>query len=469
MASSRDASPSSIVDQNPGGSNSETFDEGDVNTSPSACNTSCAVVSRLGEARLHQLTLRARAVMGALLVFAAAAGDVVCSPSVAEIASEARVSPRTVQRGLRDLEVTGWIATTLRPIAPKLNDTSVYRLLPHGALLDRERSIRAAPLSPSRLSPSRSSYPLTAVGERLEAEGEGLPAGASAAAEVSQEGGASSPGAPQAEPTGPSPRGEASASTVERPGDPLRIAEPPCDPQRIAEPKTPTRIVGVVLGQVGLRELGGDGFESRLVGLARRAGANLRGLVEAVRAVGERRGRAAEAPPAWTRPASEARGYLYASVRNELAFAAPGGRAPCARRGRLHLRDPMREESLSDPGKRVLAHLRTKASLERLARVEPVHRIERFIVEAGLGGRLPEADVLHVVDKVAENEADRIAAEGARPPGLLMSYLVGCLQRARPGEARRARDGGEPRGTGAAGGRRFEVQEGGVTVDTWEW
>lgn len=101
---------------------------------------------RMQAARGWQMRPRAREVFSVILDYCEAAGDVECSPSVDEIADAARMSHRSVQRALRDLERRTFIATKLRRIGPKLNDTNVYRILPAGGeLLDLPRSLRAPP------------------------------------------------------------------------------------------------------------------------------------------------------------------------------------------------------------------------------------------------------------------------------------------------------------------------------------
>ena len=220
-----------------------------------------------------------------------------------------------------------------------------------------------------------------------------------------------------------------------------------------------------------MRDLTGDGFELRLLGLARRGGAPLSTLLTAIQAVGERR---AERPaPAWAGPASEARAYAYVSIRNELEVVAPLVIQPCAPRRRFHLVEPMQEASLGEPGKKVLSLLRETDVLVKLAKIDVAHRLARFAIENAAGGRLTTEDVLFTIRGAAENERDRIAAEGPRPDSQLMAFVVGSLQRATPGCARGRGAGGGGDGGRAGGGggsaRRFEPQDGGVVGETNDW
>lgn len=65
-----------------------------------------------------------------------------CEPSIPEIAQAIGACDRTTQRALRELEELGWIATKLRRISYKLNDTNVYTILPCGRSANRPRSLR---------------------------------------------------------------------------------------------------------------------------------------------------------------------------------------------------------------------------------------------------------------------------------------------------------------------------------------
>lgn len=264
----------------------------------------------------------------------------------------------------------------------------------------------------------------------------------------------------------PPPRTESEAKAGG--GAAERGAVAPSGTARAGAISTPTRLVGVFLERWGMRDLTGDGFELRLLGLARRGGAPLSTLLSAIQAVGERR---AERPaPVWAGAASEARAYAYVSIRNELEVTAPLVIPPCAPRRRFHLVEPMKEESLGEPGKKVLALLRETDVLAKLAKVEVAHRLARFAAESAAGGRLTTEDVLHTIRGAAENERDRIAAEGARADSQLMSFVVGCLQRATPGCARgRGAGGGDGAGGSSGPARRFEPQTGGVVGETNEW
>lgn len=478
----------------PGGSNSETFDDPDRNTSGSGRknNATRSAAKRLGASLSHQLTLRARAVMAALLVFAGEADT--CSPSVAELASEARVCERTVQRALRDLESTGWIATTIRPIAPAMNDTSLYRLLPAGWFLDRERALRARPSSGATgETPSSSISPAAQPGSD-ENEGarstggapqvEGLrPEDLEAERVLDQIGPA--PQAPIPDPKIPmvlEPRVDldptsVSSSTSARGaakaggGAAERGAIAPSGTARAGA--TPTRLVGVFLERQGMADLTGDGFELRLLGLARRGGAPLSVLLGAIQAVGERRAERLLAPDRptspWAGPAREARAYTYVSIRNELEVAAgPAAITPCLPRRRFHLVESMQEASLDEPGKKVLALIRELEPLQRLANPEVAHRLSRFSQDNGTG-KLTTEDVLHTIRRASENEADRRAAEGARAQAQLMAFVVALLGGAARGCANGGGGGGSGPRAGAVPARGFEVQDGGVVGDTHDW
>ena len=71
------------------------------------------------------------------------------APSVPELAEITKTSVRTVQRGLRELESLGWIATKLRPISYKFNDTNLYTVLPRGRSAGLPRGLRNPPRDPA--------------------------------------------------------------------------------------------------------------------------------------------------------------------------------------------------------------------------------------------------------------------------------------------------------------------------------
>lgn len=72
-----------------------------------------------------------------------------CDPSVPELSAALKACDRTVQLALRELEGLGWIATKLRPLRFKVNDTNVYTILPGGRSADLPRGLRQ-PRNPNK-------------------------------------------------------------------------------------------------------------------------------------------------------------------------------------------------------------------------------------------------------------------------------------------------------------------------------
>lgn len=229
-----------------------------------------------------------------------------------------------------------------------------------------------------------------------------------------------------------------------------------------------------MLAEMGAPELAGDGFEGRLVVLARRLQVSLLELVRILASVGKRCGELTR-----EKPVGERRAYLFKSVENEHALTAawmPSAslvHEGCKPRRRRHLLG-MDERSLGDAGKQVLALLRAKEALSKIASVDFAHRISQHTIENASGGRLPLVDALHVIGQVAENEADMVAAGSPRLLQQLVAYVMGCLKRAAPGCAKQAEESGatSARGTtgpGPARGRNYEPQKTGTTGPTWEF
>lgn len=278
-----------------------------------------------------------------------------CTLSVPEIAAEAGVSDRTVQRAFKDLRDTGWLWIRYVRTGPRSSAPSVYQILPTGRSAERERSLRALPqkdrslygdsavtvFSPSSIAPSavaavglsEGSADLAAVDDAaVSGEPAGLESGRSH--EGGEGGSAAEPslddifGIPtEEEPERNLPDGDGAPQALAAPQQAAQEQPRPrscrptgASPLATARAHTVARVafaLTCLFGDLGLDEKAMRSWSSQLWTLAQSRGLErVELLLLALSVVFNQRRKAMErgTENPWTKPAEEVRRYLYRTL-----------------------------------------------------------------------------------------------------------------------------------------------------------
>lgn len=401
-----------------------------------------------------------RAVLETLLDLAGPDGT--CDPSLAEIATTAKVCVRTAQFALRALETHGWIATVFRKESARWNHTSLYRLLPGGRPWNEPRTCKSFKKPTlkdpwgelDRAHPCLSSTPSGA--------GPGTP---EVRAEVQEEGAAVGPlSAP----------GEAREAVPEDGGEdgsvPARTPATKASPGPQMEVDDLTEIMGesapslpnprqsyvshaervraaLIAAELDIGE--GTGFERKIARIAHRRGIGIDDFTAMIHAIGQKRRDkifdAAGAPTPWD-TTDGSRAYVYRALCNNpvpepIPLYEPRPfreRALYEAMERDHRQEmPPAPRPSSDAARQVQEALAATyhghQPLLPLANDRFATRFAQHAREAACGGRFHLADLLAVIRYTATMLSFKLKRNELLPLGGLEGWLLKDLRTQQPG------------------------------------
>lgn len=416
------------------------------------------VSKRLASLRAGQMDRAVRAVLETILDLAGPDGT--CDPSLAEIATTAKLSVRTAQFALRALETHGWIATVFRKESARWNHTNLYRLLPGGRPWNETRTCKSfkkptladpwGELDRARPCPS-STPPGAGPGTpevHAEVPGEGaavgpLPAPGEACEAVPEDGGEDGSVPARATKPSPGPRVEVDDLTEimgeSAPSLPVLRPQPFAHEARVR--------AALIAADLDIGE--GTGFERKIVRIAHRRGIGMTDFTTMIHAIGQKRREklfdAAGAPTPWD-TTDGARAYVYRALCNNpvpkplpLYEPQPFRERPLYEAmERDHRREmPTEPRPSSDAARQVQEALAATyhghQPLLPLANERFATRFAQHARETACGGRFHLADLLAVIRHSATMMSFKLKRNELLPLGGLESWLMRDLRTQQPG------------------------------------
>lgn len=428
------------------------------------------VRARIERAPVRGLPMSARAMLAVFLEEADTDGEVT-ELSVSELADRAEMSRRQAQYVLRGLEAHGWISTKHIKRTRRMNERSIYRLLPAG----RPWKPKEYPRLSSRSWAAKNSGSGCAKpgADSPDPFFPGFAGGSSRDAVVAgscREGGTCSvpPETPTSEsastPSANHEKKDPPHDDAEGEGPPK--AEEDLDQIGPAIPHVPASRQDTTLEEIraalvnaGMSVVIGDGFESRLRALAMGRAMKLPELLRRIAIIGQKREKlifnAAGKSTIWDADRSIQRGVIFKKITwlendpvgedrgrarvepsREIQIARMVQRtiAACDRERHAHsdtMRDAVRQvkEALG------ASYFGVKPLEEHATEANAALVVGQYTAEGANGGRLALADAIATIKLFATFTAFKLKRNEPVLPAMTWRFLLAEIRKARPGSA----------------------------------